>query len=50
MGMFCVSSLSPQTGLLLLSTHLPFRSFVILGECLGDRTSGGLNNSHMVAG
>ena len=49
-GMFCVSP-SPLAPLLLLpSAHIRFRSFVILGECMGDRTSGGIKNGRMIAG
>ena len=46
-GMFCESY--PLTSILLCA-HLPFSSFVILGECSSDRSFGGLNNSQMVAG
>lgn len=49
MGMFSVSS-PPLARRLLLSAHLPFRSVLILGECLRDRTSRGLNNGHLFAG
>ena len=49
MGMFSVSSLLLARRLL-LSARLPFRPALILGECLRDRTSGGLNNGHLLAG
>lgn len=47
-GMFCVPPL-PLTSTSNLSAHLPFRSFFVLGECLGvaPMEFGGLNNSHI---